>query len=73
MPRLRPLAAVLVLLLLPAALAAQAGAWSGCRTDSLATFNCADAYSGTVTMAGELTTPGAPRNPSSPPPSPPAA
>lgn len=57
MARLRLLAVLLVVALLPATARAQTGAWSGCRTDSLATFNCASYYTGTVTRAAELTTP----------------
>jgi hypothetical protein len=53
-----PLRSIVILLpaaLLPVALAAQvSGAWSGCNMDSLATWNCARYYSGTVTMVSEL-------------------
>jgi hypothetical protein len=38
--------------LVPASLEAQT--WSGCRTDSLSTFNCSHYYSGTVTLTSEL-------------------
>ena len=39
----------------PASLAAQApAAWSACRTDSLATCNCAQYYSGTVSLTSQL-------------------
>jgi hypothetical protein len=54
----------LVVLVLPVALwhtplAAQvSGAWSRCNMDSLATWNCAMYYSGTVTLSSELKGPG---------------
>ena len=38
----------------PASLAAQGSAAWSCRTDSLATFNCAQYYSGTVTLTSQL-------------------
>lgn len=42
----------------PAALGGQAaGSWSGCKTDSLSTYNCASYYSGTVSLVSELKTP----------------
>jgi len=31
--------------------------WSGCKTDSLANYNCASYYSGTVSLVSELKTP----------------
>lgn len=34
-----------------------AGAWSGCKTDALANYNCATYYSGTVSLTSELKTP----------------
>lgn len=34
-----------------------AGSWSGCKTDSLANYNCASYYSGTVSLTSELKTP----------------
>lgn len=34
-----------------------AGSWSGCKTDSLSTYNCAPYYSGTVSLSSELKTP----------------
>lgn len=49
-----------VLLLLPFALippvlpAQGSAAWSGCRTDSLSNYNCAQYYSGTVSLTSEL-------------------
>lgn len=44
-----------VLLTLAAPAAAQVPArWSACRMDSLATWNCASYYSGTVTLTAEL-------------------
>ena len=52
----------LVLLLLPFALipsvlpAQGSAAWSGCRADSLSNYNCAQYYSGTVSLASELKT-----------------
>jgi len=33
------------------------GSWSGCKTDSLANYNCASYYSGTVSLTSELKTP----------------
>ena len=50
----RLLLPVLALFLLPHGLSAQAGAWSGCKADSLSIYNCAQYYSGTVTYASEL-------------------
>ena len=48
----------LVLMQGPAHLRAQAsGPWSGCKTDSLSNYNCAQYYSGTVTYNSELKTP----------------
>jgi hypothetical protein len=50
----------LVLLLLPLALipsvlpAQGSAAWSGCKTDSLSNYNCAQYYSGTVSLTSEL-------------------
>jgi len=42
----------------PPALRAQAAtSWSGCKTDSLSNYNCAQYYSGTVTLSSELKTP----------------
>lgn len=32
------------------------GSWSGCKTDSLSTYNCAPYYSGTVSLSSELKT-----------------
>ncbi|HEU5154285.1 MAG TPA: hypothetical protein VFU03_06125 [Gemmatimonadales bacterium] len=47
----------LVLGLSPARLRAQAsGPWSGCKTDSLSNYNCAQYYSGTVSYNSELKT-----------------
>jgi hypothetical protein len=44
-----------LLALLPALLSAQISpAWSGCRGDTLSTWNCAQYYSGTVTLTNEL-------------------
>ena len=41
---------VLLVMLCSSSLAAQVlGPWSGCRTDSLSNYNCAQYYSGTVT------------------------
>lgn len=51
---------VLSLALMPctAELQAQgAGGWSGCKTDQLSNYNCAQYYSGTVTLNSELKTP----------------
>ena len=39
-------------------LSAQGAGRFTCRTDSLATYNCAQYYSGTVTISGELSGPG---------------
>lgn len=36
--------------------AQEAGPWSGCRTDSLSTYNCAQYYNGTVSRTAELKT-----------------
>jgi hypothetical protein len=48
----------LVLVQVPASLGAQAsGPWSGCKTDSLSNYNCAQYYSGTVSYNSELKTP----------------
>ena len=53
----------LVPLLLPLALIASvlhaqgSAAWSRCRADSLSTYNCAQYYSGTVSLTSELKTP----------------
>ncbi|HEY7029440.1 MAG TPA: hypothetical protein VH438_17630 [Gemmatimonadales bacterium] len=42
----------------PSHLRAQAsGPWSGCKTDSLSNYNCAQYYSGTVSYNSELKTP----------------
>ena len=52
----------LVLLLLPLALipsvlpAQGSAAWSGCRTDSLSNYNCAQYYGGTVSLTAERKT-----------------
>ena len=55
MRRLLPLCLVVVF---PSPVASQApGGWS-CRTDSLATFNCASYYSGIVSLTSELKGPG---------------
>ena len=52
-PRL--ILAAFILLLAPASVQAQAqGAWSGCKADSLSIWNCAQYYSGTVTITSEL-------------------
>lgn len=51
-----------VLLLLPVALipsvlpAQGSAAWSGCKTDSLSNYNCAQYYSGSVSLTAELKT-----------------
>jgi hypothetical protein len=43
----------------PSPLRAQATtSWSGCKTDSLSNFNCAQYYNGTVSLSSELKTPG---------------
>lgn len=55
MTRLRSAVLLLVPTLVALPLAAQAsGAWSGCKTDSLSTWNCFQYYSGTVTITSEL-------------------
>jgi hypothetical protein len=55
---LRRIAILCLVAVLPGTAAPQAaGTWS-CRTDSLATFNCAPYYSGTVTLTSELKGPG---------------
>jgi hypothetical protein len=42
----------------PAASRAQGSqSWSGCKTDSLSNYNCAQYYSGTVSLSSELKTP----------------
>ena len=42
----------------PSHLRAQAsGPWSGCKTDSLSNYNCAQYYNGTVSYNSELKTP----------------
>jgi hypothetical protein len=47
----------LALGLSPARLRAQAtGPWSGCKTDSLSNYNCAQYYSGTISYNSELKT-----------------
>ena len=49
---------VLPLALTPCALTAQgSAAWSGCKADSLAGYNCARYYSGTVSLTAELKSP----------------
>jgi hypothetical protein len=54
-PLRRLLLSVLAVSLGHVPLAGQAsGAWSKCNMDSLATWNCAQYYSGTVTMTSEL-------------------
>lgn len=52
----RGLAFCLILLALPSTVghAQAAGAWSGCRADSLSIWNCAQYYSGTVSSASDL-------------------
>ncbi len=53
--RLVPL--LLPLALIPSVLSAQgSAAWSGCKTDSLSNYNCAQYYSGTVSLTSELKT-----------------
>lgn len=48
---------LLPLALIPSVLPAQGSAtWSGCRTDSLSNYNCAQYYSGTVSLTAELKT-----------------
>jgi hypothetical protein len=46
---------LLPLVLIPSVLPAQgSAAWSGCKTDSLSNYNCAQYYSGTVSLTSEL-------------------
>jgi len=48
---------LLPLALIPAVLPAQgSAAWSRCKTDSLSNYNCAQYYSGTVSLTSELKT-----------------
>lgn len=56
--RVRRLALLLLpLALIPSVLSAQgSAAWSGCRTDSLSIYNCAQYYSGTVSLTAVLKT-----------------
>ena len=50
---------VLALTQAPSPLRAQTTtSWSGCKTDSLSNYNCAQYYSGTVSLSSELKTPG---------------
>jgi hypothetical protein len=56
-PVRRWLLLLLPLALIPSVLPAQrSAAWSGCRADSLSTYNCAQYYSGTVSLTSELKT-----------------
>src|SRR5689334_15929186 len=43
--------------LAPSPSLAQTASWSGCKTDSLSNYNCAQYYSGTVSLPSELKTP----------------
>ncbi len=45
---------VAMLILAPSLLGQVSGRWSSCKTDSLSTFNCAQYYTGTVTLTSEL-------------------
>jgi hypothetical protein len=56
-PALRLALFLLPIALIPSVLPAQgSAAWSGCRADSLSIYNCAQYYSGTVSLASELKT-----------------